>query len=114
MPFIEEGSLAYVRFQSFSKRSKWIVEGTAAVAIPNFALFIVGSIYFGGDALNGYVQAGHYFVCAHGSCSEVAQEVWRYSYWHAIAAMANIFLVFVETAIFVNTGDIKLDFHKRS
>jgi hypothetical protein len=90
----------------FSKRSKWIVYGTMGLAIPNFAAFIVGSVYFGGDALNGYVHAKHYFLCAHGSCTEVSQSIWKYSYWHAICALANILLVFIEWAVFANTGDI--------
>jgi hypothetical protein len=87
---------------------------TAAFLFPNFFAFIVGSLYLGGDALNGYVKAGHYFLCAHGSCTEVAQSIWQYSYWHALTAMGGILLFFVEAALFVTTGDIALDFNKRA
>jgi hypothetical protein len=87
---------------------------TAAIALPNFCAFLVGSLYFGGDALNGYVQAGHYFVCAHGSCAEVAEAVWKYSWWHAVTAMAGMMLVFAEAATFVTTGDIVLRFARRA
>jgi hypothetical protein len=83
---------------------------TVALAMVNFFAFVIGSGYLGGDALNGYVRAGHYFVCAHGSCTEVAEAIWRYSYWHAIASIGAILLVIIESAILVNTGDIELEF----
>jgi hypothetical protein len=102
------------KIRSQSKRSKWVMYPTVAVAFPNFFAFVLGSMYFGGDALNGYVKAGHYFLCAHGSCIEVAPSVWTYSYWHALTALGGILLVFVEAAIFVTTGDIVLDFNKRA
>jgi len=87
---------------------------TLALAVPNFFAFIIGSLYLGGDALNGYVKAGHYFLCAHGSCTEVVESVWKYSYWHALTAMGGVVLFLAEAAIFVNTGDIPLDFNKRA
>ena len=86
---------------------------TIALVFPNFFAFVAGSVYLGGDALNGYVQARHYFLCAHGSCTEVTQQVWNYSYWHALSAMGGILLVFIEAAIFITTGDIVLDFKSR-
>lgn len=60
-------------FRSWSKRSRVVVYSTVAVVFLNFFVFIYGSLQLGGDALNGYIQAGHYFVCAHGSCTEVTQ-----------------------------------------
>ena len=68
----------------------------------------------GGDALNGYVQAGHYFVCAHGGCTEVPATVWNYSYWQAITAMGGMMLFFLEAAMFVTTGDIVLRFDRHA
>ncbi len=80
---------------------------TMALAIVNFFAFVTGSWYLGGDALNGYVQSTHHFVCAHGHCSEVSASVWRYSYWHAYAAIAGMLVLLAEVALFVNTGDIQ-------
>ena len=100
--------------RSWSKRSKVVVYATLAVVLPNFFAFIYGTLKLGGDALNGYVQSGHYFVCAHGSCTEVTQKIWSYSYWHAVSAIAGHILVFAELAFFVTTGDIILDFSKRA
>ena len=104
--------MAQIRSQS--KRSKWVMYPTTALAILNFLGFIVSSQYLGGDALNGHVQNGHYFLCAHGSCAEVSQTLWTYSYWHALSAKIGILLVIVEAAIFITIGDIVLDFNNRA
>ena len=77
----------------------------------NFFAFIMVSVYLGGDALNGYIQAGKYFICAHGGCTQVSSETWHYSYWHAMTAMGGILLCFAEVALFVNTGDITIDWN---
>jgi len=95
-----------LKFRAYSKRAKRVIYPTAALAILNFIAFVLGSLHLGGDALNGYVRAGHYFVCAHGGCFEVSSAVWHYSYWHAWTAIGGIFLVMAETALFLNTGDI--------
>ena len=95
-----------LKFTAYSKRAKYVIYPSAIVAAVDFLAFIAGSIHFGGDALNGYVKAGQYFVCAHGSCTEVSRAIWHYSYWHAWAAIAGILLVMAETALFLNTGDI--------
>lgn len=100
--------------RSQSRRAKWVINSTMALVIPNFFAFIIGSVHFGGDALNGYVQAGHYFLCAYGSYTEVTQAIWKYSYWHELSAIGGILLVFVEWVVLVNTGDIVLEFNKRA
>ena len=98
-----------LKFLASSKRAMWVIYSTGVVVAINFFAFIAGSLYFGGDALNGYVQSGHYFICAHGHCAEVSSVIWRYSYWHALTAMGGIFLVFAEVALFLNTGDIEFE-----
>jgi hypothetical protein len=80
---------------------------TVTLVLLNFLAFIIGLLYLGGDALNGYVRAGHYFLCAHGQCVETSRAIWRYSYWHTLAALGGILLVIAETALFLNTGDIQ-------
>jgi hypothetical protein len=98
-----------LKFLAYSRRAKWVLYPTAALAMVNFFAFVAGSLYLGGDALNGSVKAGHYFVCAHGHCSEVSSAVWHYSYWHALSAFTGLFLVFAEVAVFINTGDIEFE-----
>ncbi|HEY6451515.1 MAG TPA: hypothetical protein VIX87_02830 [Steroidobacteraceae bacterium] len=95
-----------LKFTAYSRRAKYVLYPTAAFALVTFFAFVIGSIHFGGDALNGYVRAGHYFLCAHGSCAEVSSAIWHYSYWHAWASIGGILLVLAETALFLNTGDI--------
>ncbi len=96
-------------FKGYSKRAKWVFYPTFVLAWVNLFSFIVISLYIGGDAINGYVSAGKYFVCAHGGCTQVSPEIWCYSYWHATTAMLGILLVFSEAALFINTGDIIID-----
>lgn len=98
----------HTRLRFYSRRAKRVMYPTALVAVANFLAFVAGSIYLGGDALNGYVHAGHYFLCAHGHCVEVSRAVWQYSYWHAISAIGGILLVLAEQALFLKTGDIHL------
>jgi hypothetical protein len=100
------------QIEKISRRAKWIISITAFLALPNFVAFWCAAVYFGGDALNGYVQNTHYFICAHGACHEVSKSFWTYSYWHTLSAMGGILLVFIEVAVFVTTGDIVLDFKK--
>jgi hypothetical protein len=59
--------------------------------------------------MNGYIQAGKYFVCAHGCCTQVSPEIWHYSYWHAKTAMAGILLCMAEAVLFIITGDITIE-----
>lgn len=96
----------YLKFTGYSKRAKIILGITAPAAVINFLAFSFVSEWIGGDALNGYVKNGHYYLCSHGWYTEVAASVWNYSYWHAISAICGIILVFIEVAIFINTGDI--------
>ena len=51
----------------------------------NFFWLIAESSALGGDALNGHVADGHYFVCAHGACREVARDIWEWSRLHSIS-----------------------------
>jgi hypothetical protein len=95
-----------LKFTAFSKRAKWIIYPLMTSAMVNFFAFVLASLYLGGDALNGYVRSGRYFVCAHGACSEVSSTIWHYSYWHAYTSFGGILLVFAVTALFLNTGDI--------
>jgi len=100
--------------RSQTKRSKWIMSATGLLAALNFFAFVFASGYLGGDALSGYVQEGHYFLCNHGACTEVGQSVWTYSYWHALSALGGIFLIVLELAIFITIGDIVLDFNTKT
>ena len=98
-----------VKVRSYSKRAKRVIYPTASVVMINFFIFVFMSVYLGGDALNGHIEAGHYFLCAHGHCTEVSRSIWHYSYWHAWTTIAGFLLVFAETVLFLNTGDIEYE-----
>lgn len=98
-----------IKFTSYSKRTKLVIYPTAVLVGINFFTFIFVSVHLGGDALIGYAKLGHYFLCAHGHCTEVSSSIWRYSYWHAMTAIGGILLLFAEVAFFLNTGDIQFE-----
>lgn len=101
-----------VAFGAISKRARWILNATVPLAVLNFLVYGLASQNLGGNASNGMIRDGHYFLCAHGSCTEVTRSVWQYSHWHGIAAFGGLFLVFLEMGIFLTTGDIAIDLEK--
>lgn len=74
--------------------------------------FFVETAALGGDALNGYVNGGHYFVSSHGSDTEVSQGLWTLSRIHGVAMMISVplgmfamaFLLFRYVLPFLMTG----------
>jgi len=98
-----------LKFASYSKRAKWVLTPTVVLVMINFFTFIAISEHLGGDAMNGYTNAGHYFVCAHGHCTEVSSSIWHYSWWHALSAQGGMLLLFAVVALFLNTGDIQFE-----
>jgi hypothetical protein len=70
------------RFREFAK---WF--GTFAVV--NFLAFWVVAVAIGGDALNGKVENGRYYLMSHGRYTERSFAVWTYSRWHAISVFVT-------------------------
>ncbi|HEV7515234.1 MAG TPA: hypothetical protein VGR07_02935 [Thermoanaerobaculia bacterium] len=65
------------------------------VAFVNFALLCVGAWWFGGDAFNGRVEGGHYFLGSHGDLVEVSHAVWVYSRVHVISNFVTFALALI-------------------
>jgi hypothetical protein len=66
-----------------------ILGGTiVAIGAINFIAFAIIASHLGGDALNGKVEYGHYYLMEHGRYTEVSRNVWIYSRIHAISAIA--------------------------
>ena len=63
------------------------------IGVVNFALFIAGTFYFGGDAWNGKVVEDHCYLWGyHGGTKgyvEVSQRVFAYSKWHVYSVMVT-------------------------
>ncbi len=63
------------------------------VGLLDFALFLAGAFYLGGDAVNGKIEAGRYYVWGyhHGTkgYAEVSHVAFDYSKWHAYSVMVT-------------------------
>jgi len=52
------------------------------VAVVNFVAFLIGAAKLGGDAVNGKMQDGRYYVADHGKLTEVSHAAFTYSRIH--------------------------------
>ena len=57
------------------------------VALGNFALFAAIAVPLGGNALNGTVRNGHYFLMQGGVYTEVSRPVFIYSTIHTLSLL---------------------------
>lgn len=60
-----------------------VFQAVFILGMLNFVLFFLVSSYLGGDAANGRVEAGRYFVGSHGRLTEVTADAFLFSLWHA-------------------------------
>jgi hypothetical protein len=74
----------------------------AVVAIVNFMAFWLVAVSCGGDAWNGYVKDGRYFLGSHGAYTEVSRSFWTYSYYHVLLTWVTHGTAFIGMAIFLN------------
>lgn len=81
--------------RSRTKVCVWLI----LLGLGNFLAYGVGYALIGGDAPNGAVRAGQYFVRGHfihylsGQEQEVSRGVWIYSYIHSISIWPSIAIV---------------------
>jgi len=67
---------------------------TMIVGILNFVLFLAGTFYLGGDAVNGKIENGKYYVWGYSfhdgrkDYHEVSKSVFDYSRWHVYSTIA--------------------------
>jgi hypothetical protein len=54
-----------------------------AIGILNFLSFCIIAMSIGGDAVDGRIDGGRYFVSAHGRDTEVSRSAFEYSRFHA-------------------------------
>ena len=55
------------------------------MGMVNFLVFVLVANAIGGDAINGQVENGRYFLRNHGVVTEVSRLVFFYSEWHSIS-----------------------------
>jgi hypothetical protein len=82
----------------------WLCIAAFILGIANFLWFFVESQSIGGDALNGYVRDGHWFVGSHGAYREVPEGTWMWSRVHAISLLITHPLAIGAAAVFAYTG----------
>jgi hypothetical protein len=61
----------------------------------NFIAFGIASLWFGGDAIEGRVIGGHYFLNYKGHFTEVSRAVFVYSGWHAFSVFITFPLAWI-------------------
>jgi hypothetical protein len=52
------------------------------LGVFNFIVFSIVAIVIGGDAVNGKIVGGHFYLANHGKLTEVSEAVFTYSLWH--------------------------------
>lgn len=80
--------------KSMRTRSELRMAIASIAAALNFFSFMVVAVLIGGDALNGRVSAGHYYLGNHGSYTEVSRSVFIYSACHASLAILGLLALF--------------------
>lgn len=77
----------------------------AVVVMLNFVTFFVACMLLGGDALNGHVEAGHYFLGSHGKMTETTAGIYRYSQLHAISNFFTVILWLLVSKLLLPADD---------
>jgi hypothetical protein len=91
-----------IKYQSFSRWSDFPIwlRVVTVIALVNFTAFWLIAVSCGGDAWNGYIKNGRYFLGSHGAYTEVSRTFWKYSYYHVIMTWIAHGTVFIGLAIF--------------
>ncbi len=71
--------------------SQWIF----GIACANFLVFWLIAVCLGGDAVNGKIDHGHYYLMSHGDYTEVSKEIFTYSKWHVYSIWITHPLAFI-------------------
>jgi hypothetical protein len=72
------------------KHMKYFAYILIAVGILNFTTYLIILLVFGGDAINGKVEAGKYYLCEHGRYTEVSRSVFEYSRFHTYSVWITV------------------------
>jgi hypothetical protein len=75
-----------------------------AIAILNFLLFFIITLVIGGDAINGEIVDGHYYLGGGGRHTEVNYYVFMFSKLHAISVFITHPLAMLSVVVYAMTG----------
>lgn len=79
---------------SIFKHPNHVITVLGTIALVNFGVFWFVALSVGGDAVNGKIADGRYYLANHGVLTEVSYPVFVYSYIHVLS-------VFVTHSLFV-------------
>lgn len=65
-----------------------------ALCALNFVTYIIAAANIGGDAVNGKIVGGHFYLGEKGNFTEVTEAVYTYSLWHTYIVFASVALFF--------------------
>lgn len=65
-----------------------------ALCALNFVAYVVVAANIGGDALNGEIVGGHFYLGLKGKFTEVTEAAYTYSLWHTYILFASMILCF--------------------
>jgi hypothetical protein len=69
----------------------------------NFALFVAGSLWLGGDAVNGKIEQSQFYVGGKGEYTAVSQGIWVLSYVHVVSVWVTFPVGMIAGAIYFGT-----------
>ena len=70
------------------------------IAIVNFTSFWITSVLSGGDAINGKVESGKYFIMSHGRYTEASKLFFDYSRIHTYSVWVTHSAAFISALLF--------------
>ena len=92
-------------FSSFKKRipPSWLraYEIFLSIMAINFVLFFIGSFILGGDAINGHIEDGKYYLRMKEQLTEVSESVFMYSKYHSLSVIWSFSLALGIPGIFI-------------
>ena len=68
--------------------------------LVNFFTFCIGAMLLGGDAVNGKIENGHYFLRSHTHFQEVSSTIFFYSKIHCMSALAGMLILTFAVVLF--------------
>jgi hypothetical protein len=88
-------------------RARRILGPLFILAFFNFlAFWIVGALIIEGNAFNGRVENGSYFLGNGGKLIEVSQAIYVYSYVHTLLVMLTHGAVFITAGVLALRGEL--------
>jgi len=69
------------------------------LALANFFAFVLISLYLGGDAVNGKIDSGRFYLGSHGRYTEVSARVFTYSKWHTYSVLVTHSAAFLSALV---------------